>query len=419
MIARTSDAHHCRDGGPGRSVLLYVQHLLGTGHARRAAIIARALAESGFEVTVAQGGFPTAGADFGPARVVQLAPARAADATFRTILDEHGRPIDAAWRAGRSAALLELYARIRPDVLIVETFPFGRRAFRFELVPLLGAARGSTPRPLIVSSVRDILVSKRNPEREADMAEAARAWFDLVLVHGDPTVLPFGASFPPAARIADLIRHTGYVVPPRARTATPGPGTPNADGTAEVIVSVGGGAVGETLLRTALAARPLIAHGPAATATWRLLAGPDLPDAVVGELRCTAPRGAIVERARPDFPALLSRCLLSVSQAGYNTVMDLIGAGCRSLLVPFATGGETEQSDRARLLAARGLAHVVEEAGLTPERLPRRSRRRSPWRSTARRKPYARSGESWHRARSCLRTSRRFALNPSYNDVNG
>ena len=38
-------------------VLLYVQHLLGIGHLKRAMTLARALAAEGLEVTVASGGF--------------------------------------------------------------------------------------------------------------------------------------------------------------------------------------------------------------------------------------------------------------------------------------------------------------------------------------------------------------------------
>ena len=145
-------------------------------------------------------------------------------------------------------------------------------------------------------------------------------------------------------------------------------------------MSVGGGAVGEALLRAAVAARPatVLADVP-----WRLLAGPDLPRPVFDDLRRMAPAGVVVEPARPDFAGLLARCRLSISQAGYNTVIDVLAAGCPAVLVPFAAGGETEQRDRAALLAARGLAQVVDEATLSPAslaaavdvaiRLPRRA----------------------------------------------
>ena len=39
-------------------VFFHVQHLLGIGHLRRADVLARALREAGFEVTLASGGMP-------------------------------------------------------------------------------------------------------------------------------------------------------------------------------------------------------------------------------------------------------------------------------------------------------------------------------------------------------------------------
>jgi predicted glycosyltransferase len=347
-------------------VLFHVQHLLGIGHVRRAALIARALAADGAQVTVAQGGFPVPGADFGGAEVIALPPVRAADAAFSALVGPGGRPADAAWEARRRDALLAAEDRVRPDVVLVETYPFGRRRFRFELEPLLDRALARRPRPLTACSVRDILVRKDDPARHAQVAETVRRRFDLVLVHGDPRLVPLEASFPAADRIADRIRYTGYVASPDIE-ADPGAGSEidpeGADGRGEAVVSVGGGAVGAGLLHTALAARPL---SPLADAPWRLLYGPDLPSGTVAALRNAAPDGVTVEPARPDFPALLRRCRLSISQAGYNTVMDVLAAGCPAVLVPFAAGAETEQTDRARLLADRGLVRTVAEHGLTP-----------------------------------------------------
>ena len=343
-------------------VLFHVQHLLGIGHDRRAALIARGLCAAGMEVTVLRGGHPVPGIDYGAAAVIQLPPARAADETFKTLLDERGHPIYDAWRANRREAVLNAFKRVRPDALLVESFPFGRRAFRFELLPLLEAARAAGV--VTACSVRDILVAKANPDRLEESAATVERLFDRVLVHGDPALIPFDATFPLAGRIADRIRYTGYVAAPPSAAETTAP--ENTDGADEVIVSVGGGAVGLPLLRAALGARPLTS---ASDAVWRLLAGPDLPDAAFRALAADAPPGVRVERARPDFPALLRRCRLSVSQAGYNTVLDLLQAGCRAVVVPFAAAGETEQPTRARLLERRGRLVVVEEAGLTAETL--------------------------------------------------
>ena len=339
--------------------LVYAQHLLGTGHVVRAAALARALAARDVATTLVSGNHIPRTLDTKGLDVALLPPARAADAVFSGVVDDSGAPISEPWKAARRDRLLSIWRDLDPDILITETWPFGRNAFAFELAPLLDLARSSGRGPLIVSSVRDILVRKQSEKKERRMADRARARFDLVLVHGDPALIALDASFPFTGEIADLIRYTGYI-----DTGADAPVPPAEDGVDEVIVSCGGGAVGRALLDTALVAR---SHSEqAAEFTWRFLVGADLSGDVLAELTKRAGQGAIVEPARRDFPALLNRARLSVSQCGYNTAVDVLTAGCAAVFVPFARGGETEQAQRADLLADRGLAVTVTEAGLTP-----------------------------------------------------
>jgi predicted glycosyltransferase len=79
--------------------------------------------------------------------------------------------------------------------------------------------------------------------------------------------------------------------------------------------------------------------------------------------------GIVVEPARADFTTLLHNATLSISQAGYNTVIETLRFADRAVLVPFSTERETEQSDRARLLAARGLVTVTDADALSPDGL--------------------------------------------------
>lgn len=351
-------------------VLLHVQHLLGIGHVRRAAAIARAMTRAGLAVTVASGGGAVAGVDFGAAELAELPAARAADSSFSAIVDAAGRPVDEAWWQARTAALLALFRARRPDVLLIELFPFGRRAFGRELLPLLEAAATASPRPVVLCSLRDILVDKGRsapgrPDRIAETVALVRRHFDRVLVHGDPRLAGLELSFPGATAIADRIAYTGYVVEqdqgPESRGGPDGEG----DGAGDVLVSAGGGAVGGELLRASLAARPLSRMGGH---SWRLVTGPNLPAAELAAIRAAAGPDVAVESFRPDLARLFGRCAVSLSQGGYNTVMELIAARARAVVVPFASAGETEQAARARLLAARGLLTLV-EGPATPERL--------------------------------------------------
>jgi predicted glycosyltransferase len=337
-------------------ILFYVQHLLGIGHLRRAALIAKAADRAGLSVLLVSGGLPVPGLDIGKAAFAQLPPLRAADQTFSALVDERGRPVDEAWRAKRRDRLLALFRTARPRLLLIEMFPFGRRQLRFELMPLLEAARAAQPRPLVVASVRDVINRQRKAEKTAWILDALRGHFDRVLVHGDPSFLSLEASFPEAVRIADLLDYTGYVAsPPPERPAS------RDAGGGEVLVSTGGGAVAGPLIEAALAARPLSrlrAH------PWRILAGHNLPAERFRGYRGQAEAGVVIERARPDLPALLAGAALSISQAGYNTVMEVLAAGVPAVVVPFSGAGETEQSQRASMLSERGLMTVVGEEDL-------------------------------------------------------
>jgi predicted glycosyltransferase len=336
--------------------LFWVQSLLGSGHLRRAQLLADALAAEGAAVTLVNGGPPGPWPTAPGVEPVQLPPIAASDGGFRDLVDATGAPVSPALRAQRQRALLDLLLERRPELVVTEMFPFGRRWFRGELLPLLEAAGTQRPRPLVVASVRDVLVSKPDPASYAWMAELARAHYDKVLVHGDERLLPFSLSFPLAVSLGDKVVHTGFVHAPTPMAPDPSP--PPA-----VLVSAGGGAVGERLLRAALEARAASRH---AEAPWLLVGGQNLPDATFAALQALAPTGCTLVRYRTDLGMLMGRCGVSVSQAGYNTVVDGLIAGARMVLVPFAAGGEDEQTRRAERLRALGLAELVAEAGLIP-----------------------------------------------------
>lgn len=333
-----------------RRALIWVQHLLGIGHVRRAALLARALANRDWEVVVASGGPSGAPLDLGRARLVQLPAARSADAAFSTLVDEQGRKLDDVWWAKRVAATLKLYHELRPEVILTELFPLGRRQFAREVIPLLQAAEKS----VILSSVRDILIPPADSAKRQGMLDWAAEHYRALLVHGDPRLVPLTASLPEAERLKPTVHYTGYLVEP--------PGLPPSDADGAVLVSAGGGAVGSALLQVALAARPL---SRAATLPWRLLVGPHDP----GGHNSALPSGVTVEPARPDFPAMLAGAALSISQCGYNTAAEVLAAGTRAVFVPFAAHGQTEQTLRAHALQRCGRAEAVAEAALNPHTL--------------------------------------------------
>lgn len=345
-----------------RRVFFYVQHLLGIGHLVRASRIAQALHKAGLEVTLVTGGGPVQGFPPIGIRHVQLPAVLASNSGFSALVDADGNPVDEAFQEQRAARLLQAFQTAEPDVVIIEAFPFGRRQMRFELMPLLEAVRQATRKPLLLSSVRDILQENRKPGRDQETISLIQNHFDGLLVHGDENFVRLEETFPRAAEFAELIHYTGLVAP-----ETP---EPAADGFG-VVVSAGGGAVGAGLIEAALHAQRILQDAR----EWCVIAGPNLPNAEFDRFSALAPANVTVVRFRPDLPSLFAAAELSVSQAGYNTVCDLLRARCRAVLVPFAAGGETEQTVRAEKLARLGLAEVVPEAEVSGEAIAAAVRR--------------------------------------------
>jgi len=256
--------------------------------------------------------------------------------------------------------------------VLLELFPFGRHALASELGPLLLAVADDRTRrgaaaPRVAVSLRDVLVTK--PQQawfELAAVSVALLWTDRVLVHGSADVIPLSRTLALAERLGERLAYTGYLGPDALRPVGPPHG--------EVVISGGGGQVAGPLFRAALAAWPLTTAARARP--WRVVAGPYLPDAIRVELeqeaRALSGRAGgpadVVEAHRPDLGAHLGGAALSVSQAGYNTVLELVAHRVRAVVVPYEGSGD-EQPLRAGLLAARGLLEIVPEAELTPARL--------------------------------------------------
>lgn len=340
---------HALTGKP--RVLFYVQHLLGIGHLTRASRVAEALDAKGFDVTVVTGGTPVDGFPAAHLKQVALPVLVSGNDGFSTLLDGNGNPVDDTYKASRRDRLLQIYEDIKPHVVILEAFPFGRRQVRFELLPLLKRIDETVPRPLVATSLRDILQERSKPGRDQETVETVKAHIDAVLVHGDPHFARLEETFPLAGDIMDKVHYTG-IVAPRILNAS--------SDRFDVVVSAGGGAVGQAVNRSAIEAARLLSP----SLSWLVITGPNFPAVDYAALEASAPDNLSLVRFRRDFSGLLANARVSISQAGYNTVGDILLAGCRSILVPFAAGGETEQGERAERLRALGRATVIEETGL-------------------------------------------------------
>jgi len=126
--------------------------------------------------------------------------------------------------------------------------------------------------------------------------------------------------------------------------------------------------VGAPLFKVAVAAQRLLWDKLALPMT--IIAGPFLPEADWQELQQQADAcpELILIRHVPNMAELLASHFVSVSQCGYNTVMDLLKSGISALVVPFAHGQEVEQSNRADRLSKLGLLRQVAANDLDVDR---------------------------------------------------
>lgn len=355
-----------------KRVMFYCQHVLGMGHLVRSTEIVRALARD-FSVLFVTGGEIPKGFRF-PEKVetFELIP-------LKTSPDFSDLQLcDSSWdmyetQAIRRELLLRAFDNFQPDILVTELFPFGRKQFSFELLPLLERARNRAGKTMIVSSIRDILVNRREQAKyEQRVCEIVNSFYDLVLVHGDERFQTLAETF---SRVADLqcpVAYTGYVVQQSKAAITECGAVPAEHGQKPtIVVSNGSGKCpsGHLLLESVLRAAPLlqkqIPH------QLQVFAGPLIPEDAYESLQQMAAPSSNVTLARytPDLPAFLQRAQLSISMAGYNTVMDILTAGVRALVYPVTGNGDEEQSMRAGKLAAMGVLGVVDEDQLEPARL--------------------------------------------------
>ncbi len=343
------------------SVVIWVTHLLGTGHLHRAAAIARALCAKGVETTVVSGGFPVTGIDYGGAELIQLPAVRSPNAEYTILEDESGLEVTEEFLDRRADQLQEILASRCPDVFVTELFPFGRRKFRRELDPVLKTLQQDRPRVPVLCSVRDILEPPSTPEKATKAMQRISAYYDGILVHGDADLAQLEDSFPISPEVASKVAYTGFIG--GGAVSEPSGVSERSN---EIVVSAGGGAVGVDLYETAFRAAKLYANEGV---VWRFLIGHNVPADVFDGYAGRSGKNVIVERARPDFPDLLRTARLSISQAGYNTVCDVLAAGCPCILVPFSAANEREQSLRANSIAKRSRAQVVEAPDLSAETL--------------------------------------------------
>ncbi|MEM6751688.1 MAG: glycosyltransferase [Cyanobacteria bacterium P01_C01_bin.38] len=352
-----------------KKLLFYCQHILGMGHLVRSMEIVRGLMPD-FQVCFLNGGQIIKEFEIPDGIEVVNLPAIKTDAEFKQL-----KPVDTSLSLAevqeiRKNKLLEVAEEFQPDVLMIELFPFGRGKFSFELIPLLEKLQASEKPVKIVSSLRDIVVTKTNQEKyENKVCRLMNQYFDMLLIHGDASFVPLDESFSRVKDIQSETKYTGYVV----QKPTVNPELTEEDKNIIesdkplILVSVGGGRFGHELIDCVIESADILEQK--LPHKIQIFTGPFAPeDKLQAWQQLTENKKNIkVSRYTRNLLSYMQKADLSISMSGYNTTLNVMTTGVRAMILPFKGNDDQEQRIRASKLDSLGVVKMLDESDLKPE----------------------------------------------------
>ena len=344
------------------NILFYCQHVLGVGHFFRSIEICKALRK--YSVTLVLGG-PAENLPIPEGIDIVQLPCLMMDKDFSELSPcEEETSLDQI-KETRKDQLISLVKSLKPDIFLIELYPFGRKAFRFELEPAIEAARDLSCS--VFCSLRDILVEKKKQSKYEDrVVNILNHSFDGLLVHSDPTILPLAKTFGSIDKISIPIVYTGFVAKKELTESSISVRTRHnlAADDHLIVASAGSGAVGHNLLK---AVAESVQHTKTPNLQLVIFTGPHMDEAEFEGINQYSfkYKNISVHRFTPHFMAYLSEADLSISMAGYNTCMNIMTTMTPALMWPFSQN--REQRLRAELLG--GPITVLNDTDLSPGKL--------------------------------------------------
>ena len=347
-------------------IIIYCQHVLGIGHLVRTLEISRALKRH--QVILVTGGEDAGLSLPDHVRQVRLSGLMMDQGFHRLFATDAAKSLEQA-KKERQEALWTLFQQEAPDIFLVELYPFGRKAFRFELEPVLkGIRSGDLPRCRVICSLRDILVEKKDAAAyEARVLKQLNTYFDALLVHADPELLTLDETFTRMNDIAVPVFYSGFVssVPKAGAGKSVRAHLGLGPDERFLVASAGGGKVGGMLLQAVVNAHALLPRA----LCLQVYTGPYLDDNAYDRLKQQQNKALKVRRFTDNFLSVMDAADLSLSMAGYNTCMNILATRVPALVWPFSQN--REQRLRAEKLARWGWMQVLEESDLHPPKLAR------------------------------------------------
>src|ERR1051325_10905813 len=261
----------------------------------------------------------------------------------------------------REAILRESVLRFNPDLMVVDKRASGIDG---ELLPTLHALHQNGRHTRLVLGVRDIL---DEPDRTRRVLagngsfEVIDEFYDQVWIYGSKEIFDTAKEY---AFPESIHRNTFYCGSLKSPTVSAG----RKDGPPRVLITTGGGGDGSDIIQAYLTGLSTLPRNVALRTT--VIFGPQMPEVRRSELLQRFDYLADVEflEFEADISNRYAESDVVVSQAGYNTVCELLSFSRRAILVP-RSEPVREQLIRARLMTQRGFFECIEPKHLTPETL--------------------------------------------------
>lgn len=356
-----------------KKVLFYCQYHLGMGHLVRSTEIIRSLAKE-FKVCFVKAGTEVEGFDF---------PANVELVTLPLLLSEN-KQVKVAnscqnleeVKESRKNLLLKVFNQFQPDCLTIEGYPFKKYQFEFESIPLLERVQATRGKTKVVCSLRDVVMAQAYENRDGIIEKTCarlNKYFDLLLVHSDPSFHRLEESFPRVQDIKCDIRYTGYVVqsPPEKPAITPEDLIDLNRKKPMILVSVGGGQLGYELLESILEVSSVIKQF-LPDYHLQVFTGPFIPHEKFLELQKSADNktNLTLRKYTSQLLAYMEKAELSISLCGYNTAMNILNTGVKSMMLP--SNKDWEQQIRAEKMQRLGIVKVIQPNDLNPPYLAKK-----------------------------------------------
>lgn len=317
--------------------------------------VARKLSDT-FDVTMLLGGYDIREIDVPDSVELVFLPALGADPDNNVIDISRSQELRERLITRRDT-MIRIFERLKPRVVVIESFPFSQHGLRGEILPLVERARnGVYGESLVVCMAEGILAecSKKGESKADKAAELLDRYFDMVVVQSDPVFARIEEFFQPGNIMRTPLYHTGFV------TRENGELRAGSDAQLDtVLVSAGDGEYGGPLYRAAIEAHKIL--GPTLPLPMKIVAGKQLPEDEWQELLSLADgvSDLILERSVADLQTEMAMTRWSVSQCGYSSAVNAISTLTPTLFVPCGNGQRHVQIVRAQRLVYWGAGRLL------------------------------------------------------------